>query len=240
MSGELRLQRDGSQWVLHVTANYEFDPTHSYSCENDSVTPVGFDVGESKLLVGCALRDDAPVAPGFVDGGRVQHLRQKQATTEDRLKPRYASNLLDDLVWGTWQDAIEDEVEKASRQAVEYAARFENPVIVLEYLIGITNKDIGKYWNRRPSKWLFSQLQSRIEDKAAERGIPVEYVYPHYTSKTCHACQHIGYRPHQGIFMCTNEACWVSEVSGGLERSSEHRAAIESVGRELALETGGR
>ena len=49
-AGEIRLQRDGDRWVLHVTANYEVEPDHSCSCESGNVTPVGFDVGESKLL----------------------------------------------------------------------------------------------------------------------------------------------------------------------------------------------
>jgi IS605 OrfB family transposase len=144
---------------------------------------------------------------------------------------------LDDLVWGRWQDAIEDEVEKASHRAVEYASRFENSVIVLEYLDGITDEDIGKHWNRRLGKWLFSQRQSRTEDKPAEHGIAVEYVHPHHTSKTCHAC------------------CWVSTASShvqlyergvlgvgvpsGSERSSEQSQSAESV-REPALEIGRR
>ena len=144
--------------MLHVTANYEVEPDNSYAHESDDVTAIGFDVGESKLLVGCALRDDTPVNPLFVDSGRVRHLRQKQASAEDRLKPRYASNLSDDLVWGRWHDAIEDEIEKASHRAVGYASRFENPVIVLEHLEGITDEDTGKYWNRRLGKWLFSRL----------------------------------------------------------------------------------
>ncbi|WP_077260076.1 hypothetical protein [Haloquadratum walsbyi] len=97
------------------------EPVHWCSCENDDMAPIGFDVGESKLLVGCALRDNTPVDSLFVDGGRVRHLREKQASTEDRLKPRYASNLWDDLVWG-WQDVIKDEKERASHRAVEYAS----------------------------------------------------------------------------------------------------------------------
>ena len=238
-SGELRLQRDGDRWVLHVTANYEVKPDHSCSCNSDDVTPVGFDVGESKLLVGCALRDDTPVDPLFVDGGRVRHLRQKQASAEDRLKPRYASNLLDDLVWGRWQDAIEDEVEKASHRAVEYASQSENPVIVLEYLDGITDEDIGKYWNRRLGKWLFSRLQSRIEDKAAEHGIPVEYVHPHHTSKTCHACQHVGYRPHRGTFKCTNEKCWVSEYQADLNAAANIANRLNPWGESLPWKSAG-
>ncbi|AZQ16053.1 zinc ribbon domain-containing protein [Halorubrum sp. PV6] len=238
-AGEIRLQLDGDRWVLHVTANYEVESDHSCSYDSDDVTPVGFDVGESKLLVGCALRGDTPVDPLFVDGGRVRHLRQKQASAEDRLKPRYASKLLDDLVWGRWQDAIEDEVEKASHRAVEYASQFENPVIALEYLDGITNEDIGEYWNRRLGKWLFSQIQSRIEDKAAERGIPVECVHPHHTSKTCHACQHVGYRPHQGTFKCTNEACWVLEYQADLNAAANIANRLNPWGESLPWKTVG-
>jgi len=237
--GILSLNQDSDRWVLHVAANYEVEPDHSCSCESDEVTPVGFDVGESKLLVGCAFRDNTPIDPLFVDGGRVRHLRQRQESAEDRLKQRYASNLLDNLVWGRWQDAIEDEIEKASAQAVEYASQFENPVIVLEYLDGITDEDIGKYWNRRLGKWLFSRLQSRIEEKATERGIPVEYVSPHYTSKTCHACQHLGYRPHQGTFKCTNEACWVSEYQADLNAAANIANRLNPWGESLPWKSAG-
>ena len=76
-AGEIRLQRDGSRWVLHVTANSEMEANHSYSTTNDDVTPVRFGVGESKLLMGCALRDETPVDPLFVDGGRVRHLSDR-------------------------------------------------------------------------------------------------------------------------------------------------------------------
>lgn len=58
-AGELRLQRDGDRWVLHVTANYEVDE-QTDTTDLDDVTPVGFDVGEAQLLVGCALQDDRP------------------------------------------------------------------------------------------------------------------------------------------------------------------------------------
>jgi len=236
--GEIRLQRDGSRWVLHVTANYEIEESPETD-DRSNVTPVGVDVGESNLLVGCALQDGTPVDPLFVDGGRVRHLRQKQASSEDRLKSRGASKLLDEQVWGSYQEAIDDEVEKASTEAVEYAAQFTNPVIVLEYLEGITDGDVGKYWNRRLGKWLFSRLQNRIAEKAAERGIPVEYVHPHYTSKTCHACQHIGYRLHQGTFKCSNDACWVSEYQADLNAAVNIAQRLDPWGESLPVKSAG-
>ena len=53
---------------------------------------------------------------------------------------------------GRCQDAIEDEIEKASHRAVGYASQFENSVIILEYLDGITDEYIGKYSDRRLGK----------------------------------------------------------------------------------------
>jgi putative transposase len=138
--------------VEAISANYEVEANYSYSSINDDVTPVGFDVGESKLLIGCALRDEILVDPLFVDSGRVRHLRQKQASAEDRLRPRCALNLLTDLVWGRCKDAIEDEIEKASHRAVGYASQFENSVIILECLDGITDEYIGKHSDRRLGK----------------------------------------------------------------------------------------
>ena len=170
---------------------------------------------------------------------RGRHLRWKQASAEDRLKSRYASTLLDNLVWGRRQDAIEDEIEKASARAVEHTSQFKNPVIVLEYLDGITDEDTVKYWNRRLGTWLFSQLQSRIEDTAAERGIPVEYVYPHYTSNTCHACPYIGYRPRQGAFKCTNEKWWVSECQADLNAAANIANRLNPWGESLPWKSAG-
>ena len=146
---------------------------------------------------------------------------------------------MDNLVWGRWQDATEDEIEKASTRAVEYASQFENPVIVLEYLDGITDEDIGTYWNRRLGRWLFSRLQSRIEDKTAEHGIPVKYVHPHHTSKTCNTCQHVGYRPHQATFKCTNDSCWVSEYQADLNAAANIADRLHPWGESLPWKPAG-
>ncbi|MFB6194762.1 MAG: RNA-guided endonuclease TnpB family protein, partial [Haloplanus sp.] len=47
--GEFRLQEHRTTWVLHVTVEYEVAEPE----EPDDPTPVGFDIGESKLLTGC-------------------------------------------------------------------------------------------------------------------------------------------------------------------------------------------
>ena len=40
-------------WVLHLTIEYEVAGPK----KPDDPTPVGFDIGESKLLAGCACQD---------------------------------------------------------------------------------------------------------------------------------------------------------------------------------------
>ncbi|WP_338072971.1 IS200/IS605 family accessory protein TnpB-related protein [Haloquadratum walsbyi] len=134
---------------------------------------------------------------------------------------------------------MEDEIEKASHCTVEYASQFENSVIILEYLDSITDEDIGKYSNRCLGKWLFSRLQSRIEEKAAEHGIAVEYMYvyvhPHHTSKMYHACQHWVSTRSRHVQLYERFVSGAG-VPSGFERSSEQSQPAQSVGREPALE----
>lgn len=60
--GEFQLQEHRTSWVLHVTIEYEVTEPE----EPDEPTPVGFDIGESKLLTD----DDTPTQPSIYDGGR--------------------------------------------------------------------------------------------------------------------------------------------------------------------------
>jgi putative transposase len=205
--GEFRLRQHRSSWTLHVTVEYEIEHPDT----PDDPTPVGFDVGESSLLVGCAVEQGAPVDPLFVDGGRARHLRKEMHTTLKRLQERGAAEWRVDERFTHYQHALTDIVEKASREAVEYARQFEDPVIVLEDLTYIRESlAYGKWMNRRLHAWAFARLQGRIEDKALEAGVPVEYVTAAYTSQTCHACGHVGHRDGDE-FRCTNEGCWVTE-----------------------------
>ena len=80
--------------------------------------------------------------------------------------------------------------------------------------------DYGKFMNRRLHAWAFARLQGRIEDKAREAGIPVQYVNPAYTSKTCHGCQRIGRRSNQAEFRCPNPECHVSAFQADINAAA--------------------
>jgi putative transposase len=227
--GEFRLQEHQKNWVLHVTVEYDVAEPE----EPDDPTPIGFDIGESKLLTGCACRDDTPTQPMMFDGGRARHLRKEMFTTLRRLQERDADWRIDER-FDHYQNALTDIVEKASRQAVEYAQRFENPVIVLEDLSEIREQlDYGKWMNRRLHNWAFARLTGRIEDKALDAGIPVRFVNPAYTSQTCHACGNLGRRSAQAEFRCTNSECWVTEYQADINAAANIAGRLNPWGESV-------
>ena len=229
--GEFRLQNHRTTWVLHVTVEYEVAEPK----EPDDPTPVGFDIGESKLLTGCACRDGTPTQPYIHDGGRARHLRKEMFTTLRRLQARDAEWRVDER-FDHYQNALTDIVEKASREAVEYARSFEKPVIVLEDLSYIREHlDYGKWMNRHLHNWAFARLTGRIEDKARDAGIPVRFVNPAYTSQTCHACGHLGSRRSQAVFRCANPECWVTEYQADINAAANIAGRLNPWGERCAL-----
>ncbi|MDG5818248.1 transposase [Natronococcus sp. A-GB7] len=227
---EFRLQQHRTNWVLHVTVEYEVTEPDT----PDDPTRIGFDIGESKLLTGCACQNDAPTKPYIYDGGHARALRKEMYTTLKRLQERDVAEWRVDERFDHFQNALTDIVEKGSCEAVEYAESFEDPVIVLEDLSYIReNLDYGKYMNRRLHSWAFARLTGRIEDKALEAGIPVEFVNPRYTSQTCHACRHIGRRGSQAEFNCTNPECWVTEYQADINAAANIADRVDPWGESV-------
>jgi len=215
----------------HIQADYE--PT------DDDVTPVGFDIGEAHLLAGCACEQGTPTDPLLITGGRARHLRKEMFTTLRRLQERDAAQWRIDERFDHYQNALTDIIEKASRRAIEYACRVEKPVIVLEDLSDIRDDlDYGEWMNRRLHAWAFARLQDRIEDKAQEAGIPVEYVEPSHTSQTCHECGHVGHR-NGDQFRCQNDECWVSEYHADINAAVTIADRHDPWGESLPLKSAG-
>ncbi|RQH00966.1 RNA-guided endonuclease TnpB family protein [Natrarchaeobius oligotrophus] len=232
-AGELRLQRHRTSWELHVTVEFSVgEPT-----EPDDPTYIGFDVGESALITGCALKRDVPRKPMLESGSRARHLRKEMFTTLRRLQERDAADWRVDERFDHYQNALTDIVEKVSRRAIEYVGSFEDPVIVLEDLSYIREQlDYGKFMNRRLHAWAFGRLQGRIEDKASEAGIRVEYVNAAYTSQTCHACGHLGHRESQAEFTCTNDDCHVTEFQADINAAANIAGRVDPWGESVPWE----
>ncbi|WP_312911810.1 transposase [Natronosalvus caseinilyticus] len=235
--GELRLQKCRTTWTLHVTVEYGIEDTTEMP---ENPTHVGFDIGESMLVTGCALQHDTPTKPLLINGKEAKRLRKEMFTTLKRLQERDASEWRIEERFSFYQNRLTDIIEKASREAVEYAKQFENPVIAMEDLAYIRESlDYGTYMNRRLHSWAFARLQGRIDDKAKDAGIPVRYVHPQYTSKTCHACKQIGYRPRQAEFKCKNPACHVSTFQADINASANIAHRVDPWGESLPWKQAG-
>jgi putative transposase len=238
-AGQLRLQQNRTSWTLHVTVEFSVEEP-DYATDGDDVTHIGLDIGETALITGCALKDGSPTGPFVCDGSRAKHLHKEMHTTLKRLQERDAAEWRIDERFDHYQNALTDSVEKASRQAVEYARQFEKPVLVMENLTYIREElDYGSYMNRRLHAWAFARLQNRVEDKARKAGIPVEYVRPEYTSQTCHTCGHIGNRAAQATFQCTNDECHVTEFQGDINGAINVAQRADPWGESVPLKPAG-
>jgi len=169
---------------------------------------------EASLVTVCH-RDDhgCPTAPElWADEGKtVRRLRKTYFTATRRLQTRGSERIAESFGDDLWNQ-IDDVFHRVTREVVDYAESVKNPVLVLEDLTYIRESmDYGEYMNRRLHGWGFAKLHAQIRYKAVEKGIPVKTVNPRNTSKECHACGEVGYRPQQATFKCTNDACWMGE-----------------------------
>lgn len=127
---------------------------------------------------------------------------------------------------------MKDIDHKISRKIVDYALK-NKLKIVLEDLKGIRSsakkgKGLPRNVNRFVNSWSFYRLQSNIEYKAKELGIPFEKIHPHYTSKECSYCSVLGSR-NGDSFICKNKKC----VSYKKERHADINAAFNIGKRSL-------
>lgn len=135
------------------------------------------------------------------------------------------------------QRRMRDLDHKISRTVVNYALKHKLK-IVMENLKGLRKsvtkkKGLPRNVNRFVNSWSFYRLQTFIEYKAKELGIPFEKINPQYTSQECSYCSVIGKR-NGDTFVCTNKKCQVRNK----KRHADINAAFNIGNRSLLL--GGR
>ncbi|WP_225335699.1 RNA-guided endonuclease InsQ/TnpB family protein [Halomicrobium urmianum] len=238
--GERRLFQRDETWYLHVTATRGVEDCSGVAA--DERTPIGVDIGEASLATVCH-RDEggSPTRPElWADEGKtVRRLRKTYFTATRRLQERGSDRIAESFGDALWNH-IDDVFHCVTRDVVEHAESVPNQVLVLEDLTYIRESmDYGEYMNRRLHGWAFAKLHAQIRYKAVETGIPVETVNPRNTSKECHACGEVGYRPKQATFKCTNDGCWMGEyqadVNGAINIADRYLSG-ESRSREHEID----
>lgn len=154
---------------------------------------IGVDRGQNVPVV--AATPDGPVV--FRQVKRIRHIRRTFAERRKRLQASGKHRAVKKLE--SRERRIVMHINHClSKDLVDMAVR-HHAGIRLEDLSGIrgsakqrkaTKSDAGQ--NR--DYWPYYQLETFVRYKAVEAGVPIDAVRPHYTSKTCHACGHIGLR----------------------------------------------
>jgi len=116
------------------------------------------------------------------------------------------------------------------------AAKQKRQAIVLERLKGIRyahqkGNGEGRGRRRRIALWPFRQLQGYVEHDANWAGVPLEYVNPAWTSKTCNKCGFVNRKLKltQREWQCPQCGCQ-------LERDPNSAINIERRGKIVCLD----
>jgi putative transposase len=185
--GDAKLFKRGDDWYVMLSIRISPIPAVCDGGEGSDVEPtfIGIDLGIVRLA--------SVYTPNGVVHFNGKAVRRKREHFAD-LRRRYQCHRRTDRVKaarGKERRWMRDLNHKISTEIVEMALRYSYPVIVLERLDGIRNRlKASKRFNRMMNSWTFRQLISFIEYKAARYGIPVVFLDPRRTSRTCPQCGH--------------------------------------------------
>jgi putative transposase len=176
----------------------------NYQFPNNFVKINQIEVNNRYIFVSVTVPDTIPIdndnSKVFKLGKKALHVRKKYMQIRRMLQKRGANRQLK-RVKRREARIIRDLDHKISRKIVEIAT--ENQAgIVLENLQNIRKTaKTRKSFKYSLNSWSFYQVKTFIDYKAKLRGIPVAYIDPRNTSKTCSRCGHIGSRTVK-IFRC--------------------------------------
>ncbi|HTD76423.1 MAG TPA: transposase [Chloroflexota bacterium] len=192
--GESNLVYRSGQWFLYATVDVSEPPLQ------DVADYLGVDLG----IVNVAADSDGRLwAGGQVNGVRHRHRRLRRRL--QRKDTRSARRLL--RARRRKEQRFGTHVNHTLSKRLVAEAQGTDRGIALEDLGGIR----GRVAARRPQRatlhcWAFNQLRQHIAYKARLAGVPVVYVDPRNTSRTCPACGLVDTRNRasQAKFQCVS------------------------------------
>ena len=192
------VKRNG-EWYAHFVLKKEVELV------DEPETFIGVDLGEWNAAVAVAVSKHDPSKPmkgQFWSGAKIRYIRGKYGHIRRNLQRKKRMDLVKRI--GSKESRIVNQIlHTIAKEVVEYAKQFPKPIIVMENLKNIREKMNGSAkLNRRLHTWGFRKLQAYIEYKANLEGIPVVYVNPKNSSKTCHRCGHVARKVEGREFRC--------------------------------------
>ena len=191
------LVRGRDAWYIHLLCEYDDPP---------AITPKGF-LGVDLGIVNIATDSDGEV----FSGKHLNSVRQRYRRLRSKLQKKgtkSAKRLLKKIS-GRERRFANDVNHCISKRIVEKAERTGRG-IALEDLKGIRERvRLRKPQRAMMHSWSFRDLPQKIQYKAQRAGVPVVFVVPRNTSRTCPSCGHTerANRPAQALFRCVVCGC---------------------------------
>ncbi|MGP3737130.1 RNA-guided endonuclease InsQ/TnpB family protein [Streptomyces sp. GDS52] len=184
--------RDG-RWFLNATCEVPEAPLNT-----EPVDFLGIDLG----IVNIATTSDGEIMAGH----GLNRIRVRERTLRTKLQRKNTPSARRRLKKRRGKEArrARDINHKIAKHVVAEAERTSRG-IALEDLTGIRQRvRLRRPQRAAHSSWAFAQLGQFIAYKARRAGVPVVYVDPAYTSRTCAECGHLDQanRVSQARFAC--------------------------------------
>jgi putative transposase len=199
----------------------------TFSKEVPTIEPlrkVGYDLNEKSIVGSDGTRIDLSEVARLHTAYGVRRRDFYSAYSDDRrLQQKYAGNQRE-------KERVKQLLNRVSKQIIDQAKEKQRAVVlerlkVIRYSHQKRNGE-SRAKRRRISLWPFRQLQSYIEYKAGWEGVPIEYVSPTNTSKTCSSCGYL----NRGLKM--TERSWLCPQCGcRLDRDLNAAVNIERRGK---------
>ena len=195
-----------SKYNISKINQIELNHTYAYVCFTVEDKPklevqnyVGVDLNATSH---CAVVSNPQTGKILKLGKQAPHVHKKYKALRSNLQKKKLFKKLKQTK-GKESRIVKDINHKISKKIVEYA-RENNSGIKLENLTNIRrNKKNNKSFRYTLNSWSYYQLGQMICYKAQLQGIPVQYINPFNTSKTCSRCGNIGNRRGK-LFKCSN------------------------------------
>lgn len=215
--GGSKILRKGSKWYVSLAYKFESKPL-----ELDPLRRMGVDVGVVKAA---ALAFNFTEERYFIEGDEINAFRSRVEVRRNALlrQGKYCGESRNghgtvrhlapiEKLRGKVENFRNTTNHRYAKFIVDMAVKNGCGTIIIEDLTGISAND------RFLKRWPYYDLQTKIAQKAAERGVTIEKISPKYTSQRCSCCGHIAdvSRKTQAAFEC---------VACGFKTNADYNAA---------------
>lgn len=184
-------KKNKKQWCLNLSYSFE-----GKECKSNKENILGVNIGVFNSITASVYGDKDRLV---IEGGEVEAFRSKVEARRTSMKHQRTICENGSIGHGYHTRVkpvldVSDKIarfrdtynHKMSRTIVDYAERKECGTIQMEDLKGIANDK-----NPVLKNWSYFDLQQKIKNKAAEKGIDVVIVERKYMSQRCPKCGHI-------------------------------------------------